>query len=231
MPSAARFAFSSPVGGQTPVPDATFFVSQGYQYVRKIEPAAWVNRSSTLSWRGTANGEGRLTFDAADSADPTVIPRLRLIMKLREQPDCDARLVRIEYKGADWTGVPLAGNFVGPPIPTEHWSSCKYAIDIDGETNAWSNLFVRLLMGCCVIKVESQHGYRQWYYDRLKPFENYVPVKPDMSDLLEKIDWARSHEAEARTIAAAGRELALSLDFKSVRQDAIDIIAANWKRG
>ena len=29
-----------------------------------------------------------------------------------------------------------------------------------------------------------------------------MPVRSDMSDLIEKIEWARSHDAEAQAIAA-----------------------------
>ena len=68
------------------------------------------------------------------------------------------------------------------------WLVRKFALDIDGNTNAWSNLFTRLLAGCCVIKIASPLGFRQWYYDELKPWQHFVPVRADLSDLREKIE-------------------------------------------
>ena len=41
----------------------------------------------------------------------------------------------------------------------------------------------------------------QWFYDELIPWEHYVPVAHDLSDLLEKIDWLREHDDEARRIS------------------------------
>lgn len=62
----------------------------------------------------------------------------------------------------------------------------RFALDVDGNTNAWANLFQRLLLGCCVIKVASPFGYRQWYYDDLVPWVHYVPVRADMADLVDR---------------------------------------------
>jgi len=41
----------------------------------------------------------------------------------------------------------------------------------------------------------------QWFYDELVPWEHYVPVAHDLSDLFEKIDWLREHDDEARKIS------------------------------
>jgi len=35
----------------------------------------------------------------------------------------------------------------------------------------------------------------------LKPDKHYIPVKQDLSDLLEKIDWARKNDAVVQQIA------------------------------
>ena len=39
-------------------------------------------------------------------------------------------------------------------------------------------------------------------------YVHYVPVKYDLSDLLEKLQWARDHDEEAAGIAANGKMLA-----------------------
>jgi hypothetical protein len=49
----------------------------------------------------------------------------------------------------------------------------------------------------------------QYFYSALKPYVHYLPIKHDMSDLLEKIQWAKTHDAECRQIAKTGRQFAL----------------------
>ncbi|WP_213547821.1 hypothetical protein [Vannielia litorea] len=49
-----------------------------------------------------------------------------------------------------------------------------------------------------------------------------------MTDLEEKVDWALSHEAEAREIAAEGQALACRLTWESEVARAGQIITAAW---
>ena len=51
----------------------------------------------------------------------------------------------------------------------EHYMRSRHLIDIDGWANSWSGLFQKLLSGSTVLKVASNKGFRQWYYDRLEP--------------------------------------------------------------
>jgi hypothetical protein len=54
-------------------------------------------------------------------------------------------------------------------------------------------------------------AFEEYFNDWLRPFEHYIPVLPDHSDLIEKIQWARSHDAEARMIQERGRQAALRI--------------------
>jgi hypothetical protein len=95
--------------------------------------------------------------------------------------------------------------------------------DIDGNANAWSGLFCSLLGASCVLKIASAQGFRQWYYADLKPWENYIPIQSDLSDLPEAVRWFHAHDSQVREIATRGRELALSIDMKT----AVKTSAAN----
>ncbi|KAF7997596.1 hypothetical protein HCN44_006167 [Aphidius gifuensis] len=80
----------------------------------------------------------------------------------------------------------------------------KYQLNIDGTVAAYR--FPYLLAGdSLVFKQES--GYHEFFYDQVKPYEHYVPVKHDLSDLVEKINWAIDNDDEARKISKAGRDL------------------------
>jgi len=74
----------------------------------------------------------------------------------------------------------------------------KYLISIDGETAAWKRPEWIMASDSVLFKTTTQ--YYQWYYDGLIPWVNYIPVRPDMSDVKAKLDWARSHDSVVRQI-------------------------------
>lgn len=214
--SNARFAASVRFDGQVGLPDPHFFINEGFFAERALaaNPPAWGARSEALVWRGAMTGNGWFSLAEGDVQNLATIQRLRLVMAARSLDGVDAKLVEIPARFAEFAPLARRLGIVAGGLPAASWLDRRYALDIDGVTNTWSNLFVRLLFGCCVLKVQSQFGYRQWYYDDLRPFEHYVPVKADLSDLAEKWEWARTHPREAQAIAERGRDLALSMTFR-----------------
>ncbi|MCI5073607.1 glycosyl transferase family 90 [Oricola sp.] len=219
-------SFSSSNPDAILVPDAIFHASQGYASLRAAS-ASWVTgwqaRKETIVWRGSTTGVGTISNAEMNPADASLLPRTRMCLMLRGSPGVDARIVGIaqsddlegDRSRLDHAGV--LGNHIDPMT----WLARKFAIDIDGNTNAWSNLFTRLLAGCCVIKIASPHGYRQWYYNALEPWRHFVPVNADFSDLHEKIDWCRAHDSRCEEIAEAGRAFALQREFASEMKGAV----------
>lgn len=215
MPSGARFAYCGRSTAVKLLPDPYFFREKGYAARHALaarEGRPWAERSGRLVWRGRPNGVGFYSLDPADRDHPQLIHRLRLLHLARDL-GLDVGIVP-HHSGADRALLAATG-FGAEPVPPAAWAGMKYALDIDGFTNAWDNLAHRLALGCCVLKVESPFGFRQWYYDRLRPFEHFVPVRSDLSDLAERLDWVRSHDAEARAIAAAGQAVMRSMTFES----------------
>jgi hypothetical protein len=82
----------------------------------------------------------------------------------------------------------------------------KYQIAIDGHTCTYPGLQWRLLSNALLFLQETEN--EQWFYSALHPWVHYVPVQHDLSDLLERIEWARNHDAEARQIAEEGQKWA-----------------------
>jgi spore maturation protein CgeB len=62
--------------------------------------------------------------------------------------------------------------------------------------------------------VASPQNFRQWYYDELVPWVNFVPIQADMSDLVDKVDWLLVHDEEARKIGENGAKLARKLSYE-----------------
>ena len=93
-------------------------------------------------------------------------------------------------------------------------------IDIDGNTCSWPGLFCKLVMGITTLKVNSQQGWRQWYYDRLLPWKNFVPVAASLGDLVEIVSYLANHPGEAERIAYEGHQIANSLTMALVLESS-----------
>lgn len=69
----------------------------------------------------------------------------------------------------------------------------KYQINIDGTVAAYRLPY--LLAGDSVV-LKQDSGYYEHFYKQLRAWEHYIPVRADLRDLLEKIQWARDHDEE-----------------------------------
>ncbi len=80
----------------------------------------------------------------------------------------------------------------------------KYLPTLDGYMCTWPGYIWRLLSTSVTFKQESDEI--QWFYNALKPYEHYVPIKNDMSDLVEKIMWAKENDDLCKKISQNATE-------------------------
>lgn len=185
------------------VPDHHFANSEGYADLRRQAEAAapWHERRDMVLWRGASNGRplGSASF----------YQRLELCRRARRSAFAD----RLDIGMTDLDGVfdegqrAEAGALIKPYVPNSDFLLYRYLIDVDGWSNSWA-LLEKLIMGAAVLKVESAFGYRQWFYGRLVPWRHYVPLRADLADFDEKLNWLSAVPEEAEKIARAGRALA-----------------------
>lgn len=90
-------------------------------------------------------------------------------------------------------------NLVGKLSP-EQQSNYKYLINVDGHVSAF-RLSLELSMGCCILMVESIEKWKMWFSDMLEPYIHYVPVKSDLSDLIDQIKWCQKNDDKCKKIA------------------------------
>lgn len=69
----------------------------------------------------------------------------------------------------------------------------KYQINIDGTVAAYRLPY--LLAGNSVV-LKQDSIYYEHFYNELQPWKHYIPFKSDLSDLLEKLQWAKEHDEE-----------------------------------
>ena len=193
------------------LPDFEFLKSRGYRDARlhfaRNQPK-WEERSPRVFWRGRSVGQKQYPI--------LEMPRARLCLLGQTMGD-------------EWGDIGLVALFdISEPDADElrrrqlmkkkvNWrelSNYRFHIDIDGHASSYSGLFRKLLSGGLVLKVESPEGCRQWYYDQLVPGLNFVPVRSDLSDLVEIVGYYREHPRLSESIAQRGRALAQSLTYE-----------------
>ncbi|XP_072119571.1 protein O-glucosyltransferase 2 isoform X1 [Mobula birostris] len=147
---------------------------------------SWENKNYTAFWRGRDSRRERLELVKLGIKHPDLI---------------DAAFTNFFF-------FPHNESLYGPIV--KHVSffdffQYKYQINIDGTVAAYRMPY--LLAGDSVI-LKQDSTYYEHFYNDLRPWEHYIPFKSDLSDLLDKIQWAKSHDKEAKMIAKAGQDYA-----------------------
>ncbi|XP_061577177.1 protein O-glucosyltransferase 3 [Cololabis saira] len=147
-----------------------------------------------------ANKTERAFFRGRDSREE----RLHLVSLSKESPELlDAGITAWFFfrdREKDVGKAPLVGFF--------DFFKYKYQVNVDGTVAAYR--FPYLMLGnSLVLKQDSQ--YYEHFYSRLTAGSHYVSVRRNMSDLLEKIQWAKANDGEAQEMARAGQAAAREL--------------------
>lgn len=86
-------------------------------------------------------------------------------------------------------------------------SQYKYILYAEGHCAACRYGFM-MCLGSVILKVDSSCVADQmWYFPLLQPFVDHVPVKKDLSDLQEKLEWCHNNDDKCREIATNARRL------------------------
>ncbi|KAJ6609309.1 glycosyl transferase family 90-domain-containing protein [Mycena sp. CBHHK59/15] len=185
----------------------------------------WEEKRSQIYWRGMSNGGQIIGHNYHQ------FPRFKLADMGREHPDLmDVAITRFAetlcLEGCDRDAVIKEYNITGDGQSREDIYGYKYAIDVDGTT--FSGRYLGLLRsGSLVFK---STVFEEYFNDWLKPYEHYIPVLPDLSDLIEKIEWANTHQEEARLI----QQMGLHFSRKVITDDQNDCyffaVLLEWAR-
>jgi hypothetical protein len=213
------------------IPDYRFLQTLGYQEFRASVNRDWIpwsQRKPVVFWRSMANGP---IFEPTDPDDWSWLPRVHLCdtaAGLAQRFPIDVKITGIPPGVREMYAeyVPSMERFYGASVAPIDFMGYRYLIDIDGWANAYAGFFQKLLTGSTVLKVASPRRYRQWYYDRLQPWEHYVPVASDLSDLESAVDFVFTNEAEAYAIGQRGREVALAMTLESEMAHMAATVAA-----
>jgi hypothetical protein len=195
------------------IPDIYFVGSLAYRAERESfsrRELPWSEKVPVAFWRGSTTGHAPSGWQS--------LPRVKLCAIGRDSPggdfDCGITAQVFPITDVDYQEIAAAG-LTKSTVSSLEFDRYRYHIDIDGNSNSWPGLFIKLLTGSPVLKVASPGNYRQWYYGNLIPWENYVPVSSDMCDINSKLKWLFENQDKAQEIGRAGRALAESMSMSS----------------
>lgn len=205
-------SFSSKSFDEYLIPDPYFMLTRSYEQERAAFQDSWIDfrdRDQRMYWRGAPSG-------LAKYASQLDSQRVKLVL-LANHPDCNQNFnARFSNeKGLSDEVCASIRAVDGFSSPEDQKEIARYAfnLDVDGVSSSWTGFFLKLLAGGTVVKIASDAGYRQWYYNGLRPWVHFAEVAADLSDFgtIQQILTIRRDWAEA--IASSGREFALSLDL------------------
>jgi hypothetical protein len=172
-------------------------------------PTLWANKKETAVFRGGTTGCG-VTIDTNQ--------RLKLSYLSKVTPVAENGVPYLDAGVTNWNVRPRkvqGEQYITtieprtlpfgllPELTVDEQSQYKYIINVDGHVAAF-RLSIELNMGSVVMIVDSP--WKIWYRDMLKPWIHYIPVKEDLSDIVDRVKWCREHDKECEQIAQAARE-------------------------
>ncbi|WP_428305405.1 glycosyl transferase family 90 [Lacipirellula sp.] len=146
--------------------------------------------------------------------------RQRLLEIAKENPDL------IEAIGMQWHRLPgetrsrPAGVFKSLPDHCDY----RYLIDIEGY--GYSGRLKMLFFSGRPVFVQDRSDVEYWH-GGLVPFVNFIPVAQDLSDLVEKIEWANRNSSQCAEIAANAMKFA---ETSLTRSAAIRFLVSQLRR-
>lgn len=177
--------------------DIAIFFKQ-HHFRHKISPPVWDNKKAIALFRGGATGCGTTlqTNQRLKLADmSSTIPRLNAkVTSWNKRPK---KYYREELTIIEPNELPFK---LGDKMTINEQVKYKYLIQVDGHVSAF-RLSWMLQSRSTILMVESNEKYVLWFQSLLKPWRHYVPVKHDLSDLQEKIEWCINNDKESKKIA------------------------------
>jgi len=206
------------------IPDPAFIGAIGYGHDRKqsetyAAQVGWSKRRPTIFWRGAATGIG------IEGPEWSQTARAKLALEARRIGDprvVDAKLTRIKHLPSQAVDTLLREGLVDDEVPFDTFFNFKYVVDADGYHCAWKSLFLKLMMGSVVLKIDSP--FEQWYHCNLMPWRDYIPLSGDLKELKEVHQWLVTHDEGAREIAKSGGDLIARVNLESSLNSMVLVI-------
>ena len=166
----------------------------------KVKLIPWGKKIPQVVFRGTTTGAG---------TTPETNQRLRMWQLVQDLPVTQRNLFNVGF--VKWNIRPRkheSGPYFDiikrssyPRVPfmtTQEQSTYKYILNVEGHVAAF-RLGYEMSYGSVILLVDSE--WKLWYSHMIHPWIHYVPVKADMSDLVEMVMWCEANQDRCQMIA------------------------------
>jgi hypothetical protein len=165
----------------------------------------WESKQNTIFYRGRDGGADELEGWFTQ-------PRTQLIGLSLQHPDLiDARFTQLY--STHWQ-VARALGYLAPYVSMRDHPRYKYLINVDSWCAATPR--VPLILHSNSVLFQNTNNSMLWFFRAIKPYEHYIPIARDLSDLFTQLEWAKSHDDECKKISRNGRRFA----SKALTQEA-----------
>jgi len=150
----------------------------------------WEERNSKIFWRGSGSRS-------------TGFLRKEVVLKLLNNPNADVKFISNWIHPED----EIPENAIGEEVHYFDFANYKMVLIIDGNGISSSHSWC-FGIGSVPFMITNNDF---WFKPLLIPFGNYIPIKYDLSDLEEKIEWVLEHDIEAKEIAERACQFAYTI--------------------
>ncbi|MFN3274424.1 MAG: glycosyl transferase family 90 [Paracoccus sp. (in: a-proteobacteria)] len=146
--------------------------------------------------------------------------RLHVLRRYIDHPDFDLGAV-MGWAFRDVAQHPLLAPYCRPREDRGFFHRFRYQLCMSGYDHG-SN-FISGLDSRAVLLAE-EDGWQVFYSGRFRPWEHYIPVARYLTDIEDKLAWARAHPAECRAISRRARAEAAHLRDPAARPALMRLI-------
>jgi beta-1,4-mannosyl-glycoprotein beta-1,4-N-acetylglucosaminyltransferase len=162
--------------------DDNFFCNGVTTYFKKELLPKWEERSADLCWRGGCSGVGALEST-----------RVRFVKAIYDyNPNTNVRLSWWWSKNKN-----IPNEYFAARIDYNEFTKYKIFFIVDGNCIA-SNHMYGFATGCVPFMISNA---KCWFSHLIKPYEHYIHINHDLSNLIEQIEWVKNNDEQAKQIA------------------------------
>lgn len=170
-----------------------------------IDDIKWDNKKPIAVFRGASTGNG-VTIDTNIRLKLAYLSSLKEIDPNDQLPFLDAGIHKWNLRPKKIMKISKLQTINIKDINIElsqslsYTEQCqyKYIIHVDGHVSAF-RLGCELGMKSVILKVDSE--WKLWYSYLLQPYIHYIPIKEDLSNLIEQIKWCKNNDIKCQQIA------------------------------
>ena len=121
--------------------------------------------------------------------------------------------------------VPEIQRFEKERVTPSEQLACRYLVAISG-TDVASSFGWQVSTNSVILR--ETYPWEVFFDGHFRPWEHYIPIKPDFSDVTEKIAWCESHLEECQRMIELRHELIPLLLDESIRREALRRVVARY---